>query len=213
MRGVPEKRQTPEAPSWQRILINHWIFENCIGAGDEFGHIEPVKMPTRHRRQKVLQSPAPIPVARLVLLRLDVAHPIHKLPALGVDIIADRIDQKLRGVMPANADHARARQDRLPARNTAPHIDPGIFGRPLVRKELLAQDRMNAFSADDDAAALARQRLAVDILEMRDGLRAIVFNAGTTPAGYDLVRAGALDEGFEQNHLEVAAMNRKLRES
>src|SRR5262249_60461213 len=112
---------TPAEGPWrQRILVTHRIFENGIGAGDEFWHIEPVEMPVRHRRQKVLQSPAPIPVARLVLRRLDIAHPIHKLAALRVDIIADWVDQKLRRMMPAAADHARARQERLLRSNNAP---------------------------------------------------------------------------------------------
>src|SRR5262245_66235028 len=108
MCGVAQERQATEAPSRQRILINHRIFENCFGAADELWHVKPIELPIRHRGQKVLQAPATIPIARVVVRCLDVAYPIHKLAAVGIDIDADRIDKKLRRIMPDNADKGGA---------------------------------------------------------------------------------------------------------
>src|SRR5262245_20691561 len=114
-------------------------------------------------------------------------------------------------MMPADPDHARARQERLPARDSAPHVDPGILGWPLVRKELFAQDRVNAFSADDDAAALAWQWPAVNVLKMRNRLRAVVFDTDAAPARDHFVGACAFHERIKEDHLQVAAMNGELR--
>src|SRR5215470_13218682 len=105
-------------------------------------------MPIGHRGQKVLQTASPVPVTRLILWRFHIANPIYELAPFGVDIVADRIDQKLRRMMPTDTDHAGAGQKRLPASNTTPHIDAGIFWRSFVRKKLLAQHGMDAFRAD-----------------------------------------------------------------
>ncbi len=46
---------------------------------------------------------------------------------------------------------------------------------------------------------------------MRDRLRPVVLSAGAAPTGNYLVRTGALNERIEQDHLQVAAMDRELR--
>ena len=46
---------------------------------------------------------------------------------------------------------------------------------------------------------------------MRDGAIAFVLDAGAAPARDDAIRARTLDEGIEQHHLQVAAVNGKLR--
>ena len=70
---------------------------------------------------------------------------------------------------------------------------------------------MDALGANDNATALRRQRPAVDVLEMCDRLRSVVLDAGAAPTGNHLVRARALDESIEQDHLQIAAMDRELR--
>ena len=55
------------------------------------------------------------------------------------------------------------------------------------------------------------KRLAVDILEMRDRLVAVMVDARAAPAEDHLVGAGARDEGIEQHHLQIAAMDGELR--
>src|SRR5262245_9579663 len=211
MRGVAKKRQAAETPSRQRVLIDHRIFENCIGAADKLRHVKPVEVPVRHCRQKVLQLSPTIPIPCLVLWRLDIAYPIHKLPALGVDIVSDWIDQKLGWMMPADPDHAGARKEGSPPSHSAPHVDSGIFRRALVRQKLFAQNIVNAFSADDHAAALSPQGFAIDILEMRNRIETVMFDPGAAPSRHDFVRAGTLEERIEENHLQVAAMDRELR--
>ena len=96
-------------------------------------------------------------------------------------------------------------------RDAAPHVDARIFWRPLVRVKLLAQYRVDAFRADDDAAALRGQLLAVDVLKMRDCLRPVVLDLDAAPTGDHLVRTGALNECIEQDHLQITAMDRELR--
>ena len=140
MRGVAEQRQPAKRPARQRILIDHRIFQDGVGACDEFRHVEPIEMPVGHGRQEVFQTAAAIPVARLVDRRLDVADPVHQLAAFGVDIVADRVDQQLGRMVPADADHAGAGQERLPARDAAPHVDAGIFRRPSFDKALGSTD-------------------------------------------------------------------------
>ncbi len=168
-------------------------------------------MPVRHGREEVFQPAAPVPVALLVLRRLDVDHPVHELTAVGIDIVADRIDQQLGRMMPADADHAGAGHERLPAGDAAPHVDAGIFRRALVRIELLAQHRMDALAGHRHGAAHGGERLAVRILESGDRLVAVVVDARAAVTEDDLVGAGARLERLEQHHLQVAAMDGELR--
>jgi hypothetical protein len=53
MSGVAQKCQSAEAPSRQRILVDHRIFEDCVGTADEFRYVKPIEMPVRHCRQEV----------------------------------------------------------------------------------------------------------------------------------------------------------------
>ena len=63
MRGVAEQRQPAEAPARQRILIDHRIFQDGVGAADELRHVEPVEVPVRHGGEEIFQLAAPVPVA------------------------------------------------------------------------------------------------------------------------------------------------------
>src|SRR5262249_3574343 len=131
--------------------------------------------------------------------------------AIGVDVVPDRIDQEFGGVMPADADHAGAGEKRLPARDTAPHVDAGIFRRSFVWVKLFSGDRMNAFGAGHEVPTLRGQRFSIDVLEIGNGFRAIVIDTRTAPAGDHFVFASAFDKRVEQHHLQVATVNRKLR--
>ncbi len=154
MRGVAEQGHAAEAPARQRVAIDHREFQHHFRGADQRRHVEPVEMPVGHGGQEVFQPASPVPVASLVLWRFDIADPVHQLAALAVDIVPDRINQELRRMMPADTDHAGTGQKRLPARNAPPHVDARIFWRPFVRVKLLAQHGVDAFRADDDAAAL-----------------------------------------------------------
>ena len=66
---------------------------------------------------------------------------------------------------------------------------------------------MNALGADNDATALRRQRLAIDVFEMSNCLRPIMLDAGTAPTGDHFVFPGALYKRIEQHHLQIAAVN------
>src|SRR5262249_60785250 len=74
MRGIAQKRQAAETPSRQRILIDHRILEDRVGAADEFRYVKPFKKPVRHCWEKVFQLSASVPIARLVVRCLDVTH-------------------------------------------------------------------------------------------------------------------------------------------
>ncbi len=70
---------------------------------------------------------------------------------------------------------------------------------------------MDALAGNRHAAALRRQRLAVHVFKIRHRLIAVVVDARAAPAEHHLVGAGARDEGLEQHHLQVAAMDGELR--
>jgi len=69
---------------------------------------------------------------------------------------------------------------------------------------------MDPFAAHQHAAALRLERLSgLRIFEIRHaGVR---IGACATPTGDDAICAGARDEGIEQHHLQIPAMNRELR--
>ena len=52
-------------------------------------------------------------------------------------VARDRIDHHLADVEPSGLDHGRARQERLPARHAAPHVD-ALVGRAAPRRERAA---------------------------------------------------------------------------
>src|SRR5664280_3853048 len=69
---------------------------------------------------------------------------------------------------------------------------------------------MDALAAHRHRTALRGERLAVHILEMRDSLIAVIFDARAAPAEDHLVGAGACDEGVEQHHLQITAVDGEL---
>jgi hypothetical protein len=50
------------------------------------------------------------------------------------------------------ADHARAREDRRPARHAAPHVDAGIARLAFARIKLFSKDGIDAVAGDRDTA-------------------------------------------------------------
>src|ERR1700676_3802460 len=137
MRGITEKRYAAKAPSRQRVLIDHRIFQNRFGAPDESRHVEPIEMPVRDCVNEIVEVPGAIPVALLLVMRgFDVDDPIHQLATLLVDIVADGINQNFRGIDPAYAHHARAGEKGIPAGYAAPHVDTRIARRTLIRIKL-----------------------------------------------------------------------------
>src|SRR5262249_32390584 len=154
--------------------------------------------------------PGPVEVAGLIWRCFNVAHPVNKLSGFGVDIVADRIDQQFRRMMPADTDHTGAGQEWFPARDTALHVDAGIFRWPFVREKLPAQHGMDSLRADDDTAALRWQRLPVDVFKMPNRFRPVMLDPDATPACNYFVRASTLHKGVEQHHLQVTAVDGEL---
>ena len=54
MRGIAEQREPPEVPARKRVLIDHRILENRVGAADELRHVEPVEVPVEHGVDEIL---------------------------------------------------------------------------------------------------------------------------------------------------------------
>ena len=212
MRGVAEQSDPAEAPPRQRVLIDHRKFQNGVGVAHHVGHVQPIEVPVGDAVDEILEPAGTVPVALgLVVGRLDIEDPIDELAAFGVDIVADRIDQNLGDVEPADAHHAGAGEVGLPARDAAPHIDAGIARRAFVRIELLANHRVDAFATDDHVAALRRQRfLREGMLEVGRGAAGVLVHANAFVACDDAIGSGAFPEGIEQHHLQIAAMNARI---
>src|SRR5438105_3298683 len=133
MGGVAEESYAAEAPTRQRILVDHWKFEDLVGVANESGHVEPSEMPIGEGGAEILEPAAPIPVAPLVPRRLDLGHPVDELGSRAVDVVADRVDHHFAGGEPTGAHHAGSREKGRPARHAAPHVDAGIAWRPFIR--------------------------------------------------------------------------------
>src|SRR4051812_6527966 len=206
VRSVAQQRDAAEGPRGQRVLVDHRIFEHHVGGAEERWHVEPIELPRLDIGDEVLDARGAIPVPRLVVGRLDFPQPVDELAALLVDAVAYRVVHQLARLEPACPHHAGAREHRLPARDPAPHVDAGITRRAFGRIELLANDRMYSVAtygrrAPDGLAVLDLQHDVVFFLGNRNTMRIQV----------QAVRADALLERLEQDHLQVAAMDRKLR--
>ncbi|MDT4839847.1 hypothetical protein FQZ97_736480 [compost metagenome] len=141
----------------------------------------------------------------------DLGHPVHQLVAVGVDVVADGVDDHLAGGQPAGAHHAGAGEKGLAASGAAPHVHAGIAGRAFLGVKLLAQHRVDAVAAHRDATAHRGQRVAVVVLEARrDGI-GVLLHARAPRVDHYAVVAQALAHGGKQGHLQIAAMDGVLR--
>ena len=105
--SIAQQRDAAMAPAWQRLLIHHRKFEDGFRCAQQCRHIQPVKMPTREVANKILNAASSVPVAPLVTWRGDFGHPVDELMAVGIDVVANRIDHHFAVRVPACAGHAR----------------------------------------------------------------------------------------------------------
>src|SRR5271169_2000870 len=109
-------------------------------------------MPVGERADEVVDVPDPVPVALAVDRRFDFGNPVDGLQPVAVRG-TDWIDHHLAVRQPSRPREARARQNRLPPRDAAPHVDAGIARLAFVRKKLLADNRVDAVASDRGATA------------------------------------------------------------
>src|SRR5664279_4788389 len=168
-------------------------------------------MPVGEGADEIDQGASPVPVTFEIARRFDFGDPVDKLQSIAVDG-ADRVDHHLAMRQPAGTYQAGAREDRLPARDAAPHVDAGIAGLAFVREELLAEDGIDAVAGDRDTALHGASFAAARPIGKchRDAVL-VLRNAETMAIGDEPVAARAFEEGVAQQHLEVAAVDRKMR--
>ena len=176
-------------------------------------NVEPFEVPIGIGIDEVGERSRPVPIAlRAVLRRFDFRDPVDELPPCGVDVVADRVDHHLAVGKPAGAHHAGARQERLPGRHAAPHVDARVARLAFMRMQLLADDRMQPVAADHHVGALRRTRIACPRIDEMDGDPAAALReTRALPAHVDAVGAQPTRARFEQHPLQVAAMQRELR--
>src|SRR5262245_5635932 len=206
MRGIAEQRNAPRAPGRQRILIDHRVLEHQLRRAQERRNVEPVEAPAFGAADEILHPRGTVPVPALVLRRLDLPQPVHELPAFGVDAVADRVVNELAGREPAGARHARAGQDRLPARHAAPHVDPAVARLAFIGVELPADHGVNAVAAYG-RLSLDRVAVAEEQLYRLPGL----FKTQAMPTEMNALLVDALFNRGEQHRLQIGAMDRELR--
>src|SRR5215813_7452043 len=96
---------------------------------------------------------------------------------------------------PAGAHHACAREDRPPACHAAPHVDAGIARLAFVRKELLADRRIDAVAGDRNTPTHSEAVGPAGAVGEGDGDTILVlFDAEAVTAGDDRLVAGARAE-------------------
>jgi len=120
MGGIASERHAAEGPGFDRVLVNHRIFQDELGVADHLRGVQPVETPAFIERQKVRQLTRPIPIVLLEGVVLDVGHPIDELVALPIDVINDRVDDHLAGEYRAGAYIGTAVEDWLSPRYPAP---------------------------------------------------------------------------------------------
>src|SRR6202043_2036327 len=113
---------------------------------------------------------------------------------------------------PSRPDHACARQDRLPSRDPAPHVDAGITRLAFAGEKLLADRRADAVAGDRGAAADGVAWSAARLgRKMHADARLVLLDANAVMVGEKRLGAGARPERLQQHHLQVAAVDRELR--
>ena len=168
-------------------------------------------MPVGKSADEIVERARAIPVAPAIVGRLDLGDPVDELQAVAAGF-TDRVDHHLAMRQPARARQARARQDRLPPRDAAPHVDAGIARLALIGEKLLADHRIDAVAGNRGASAHAlADGIAGADRKMQGDAVVVLLDAGAVMVGENAVGAGAALEGFQQHHLQVAAMNRELR--
>src|SRR5258706_4805103 len=206
MRRVADERDPPERPATYRVAVGHWILEHDLGVPEHLREIQPLEAETLEGRQEVGRAPVQIPVRPNVARREELGSPGDEPAALRVELLADRIDDDLADVEPAALDEALAAEIRRPARHSAPHVDPRIYRRPLVRVELPAHGGMNTVASDRNAAAHRFPAREAD----RDAALALFYRFAAIPQ-CDGIGAEPLPHRLDQHPVQLAAVDRKLR--
>jgi len=211
MRSVAEQRYPVKTPARQRILIDHREFQHAVGGADKGRHIEPVEMPVGERADEIVDRAGPVPVALAINRGFDFGHPVDQLQAV-ITGSTDRIDHHLAMRQPSRPHHAGAGQNRFPSRHPAPHVDAGIARLAFAGEKLLAHRRIDAVAGDRDAAAhVGAGSASGPVGKMHAHAGLVLLDAGAVMAGMEPVAPDAGNERTEQDHLQIAAMDRELR--
>jgi hypothetical protein len=200
----------PWGPARQRVAVDHRELVIGAGAAKQRRHIEPIPAPGLERTGEHIERDLLVPVAlgRRVARHLQLGDPVDQRFALVGVASRDRVGhQLLVGV--SGHHHAGAGQEGLADGGRAPQYPAGVARRPFVRIELAAHRRMNAVGRDDGVGPLHPRAAAVAI-EQRDAGAVGIDRDGFLAAMHGL-RPQALQRGLHQQHLQLAAVNRKLR--
>src|SRR5262249_21026882 len=207
MGGIASERHASEGPGFDRVLVNHRIFQDQLGVADHLRRVQPVETPAFIERQKVRQVTRFIPVVLLEGIALDVGHPVDELVALPIDVIDNWVDDHLAGQYRAGAYKGTAVEDWLSPRHPAPAVDAGK-GQLVVRVILFADRRIDAVASDHcvcpHALAHAPTR---GLLEMHGGAGLVLLDTDAFMIGANGIGPDLIAYCFSEYHVEPAAMN------
>src|SRR6185437_13602261 len=210
MGGIARKRDPAEGPFIDRILVDHWIFQDLVGVADHLRHVEPFEVPVLVERKKVGKIARLVPVILRKSVALDLGHPVDELAPLAVDAVYDRVDDDLACQDRANPHISAAIEDWLASRYAAPRINAGKCDLVLGIK-LLADRRIDPFTINDHVGANAAFRATGTCPEMNGRSLFVLFDADAFVIGADRVGAQSVLCRLEQNHMETAAMYADFR--
>src|SRR5882762_3450202 len=143
MGRIADERDPAEGPARKRVAVHHRILEHDFRIPEHFRDVQPFEAEALEGGEEIVEPAVQIPVRLDVAWRADLGGPVDELAALRIELLPARIDDDLADVEPPALNEALAAEIRLPARDAAPHVDARVYGRSLIRVELLAHGRMN----------------------------------------------------------------------
>ena len=155
MGRIPDERHGTVAPLFDRLAINHRVFKDRFGRGDQLWNVDPAKIPIGKIPIKAADIDAAVPVFfGDIRVWIDgfFSDPVdHRQSGVRVRC-RNRIRHKALRIM-ASQDHRAAAQKRARQSCAAPHDctapDWGTFSWVHLR----ANGRMDPVCADDHFAA------------------------------------------------------------
>jgi len=87
MRRIARQGDAAKRPALDRVLVHHRVFENDIGAADQFGNIEPIEAPALIEMNEVVEPARFVPVVLLLAAGLTAQEGIRsgKLKTVDAD--------------------------------------------------------------------------------------------------------------------------------
>ena len=155
MRSIAHQSHAPKSPTFDRIAIDHGIFQQHLGTLQQRRHVQPVKAPAFIYREKIFELARLVPVVLGFAEQRNLACPVHQLRSLSIDIAHDRIDHQLAGSDGADANIGVAVENRFVPRNASPGVDP-LKPQVFVRIELTAYRGIDSVTCEHDGCAHRR---------------------------------------------------------